>query len=40
MTEKDSVRCFNLNNKNLWYLSIKAVVDKNLLADITKKIGL
>jgi len=40
MTEKDAVRCLDLKNKNLWYLSIDAIVDTKLYSDITKKLGL
>lgn len=40
MTEKDAVRCLHLKNKNIWYLPIKAIVDKKLFLNISKKIGL
>ena len=40
MTEKDSVRCLHLKNKNMWYLPIVAIVDKKLFTDIKNKIGL
>jgi tetraacyldisaccharide 4'-kinase len=40
MTEKDSVRCLHLKNKNMWYLPIAAIVDKKLFTDIKNKIGL
>ena len=39
MTEKDSVRCLHLENKNLWYLPIMAIVDEKLFTDMKNKIG-
>jgi tetraacyldisaccharide 4'-kinase len=39
MTEKDSVRCLHLENKNLWYLPIMAIVDERLFTDMKNKIG-
>jgi len=40
MTEKDSVRCLDLKNKNIWYLPIMTIVDKKLFTDLRNKIGL
>jgi len=40
MTEKDSVRCLHLKNKNIWYLPITTIVDKKLFTDIKNNIGL
>ena len=39
MTEKDSVRCLHLRNKNIWYLPITPIVDEKLFTDIKNKIG-
>jgi tetraacyldisaccharide-1-P 4'-kinase len=39
MTEKDSVRCLHLRNKNIWYLPITSIVDEKLFTDIKNKIG-
>ena len=39
MTEKDAVRCLEMNNNNLWYLSIEAKFENEELADkILKKL--
>jgi len=33
MTEKDAVRCLEMKNKNLWYLSIEANFEETELAE-------
>lgn len=33
MTEKDAVRCLEMKNNNLWYLSIEAKFENEELAD-------
>ena len=39
MTEKDAVRCLDMKNKNLWYLSVEAKFENDDLADkIFKKL--
>ena len=43
MTEKDAVRCMDMKNKNLWYLTIEADINddgfkKELLSKL-KEIG-
>ena len=30
MTEKDAVRCMDMKNKNLWYLSIEAEIKDDI----------
>ena len=40
MTEKDAVRCLEMKNKNLWYLSIEAKFeDENLADEILTKLS-
>lgn len=39
MTEKDAVRCMDMNNKNLWYLSIEAEIkDGDFKEDLLSKV--
>ena len=39
MTEKDAVRCMDMNNKNLWYLSIEAEIkDRDFKEDLLSKV--
>ena len=39
MTEKDGVRCMDMNNKNLWYLSIEAEIkDGDFKEDLLSKV--
>ena len=39
MTEKDAVRCLDMKNKNLWYLSVESKFENDDLADkIFKKL--
>ena len=39
MTEKDAVRCMDMNNKNLWYLSIEAEIkDGGFKEDLLSKV--
>ena len=33
MTEKEPVRCLEMTNKNLWYLSVEAKFENEELAD-------
>ena len=33
MTEKDAVRCLDMKNKNLWYLSVEAKFEEKELAE-------
>ena len=33
MTEKDAVRCLEMKNKNLWYLSVEAKFEEKELAE-------
>ena len=40
MTEKDAVRCLEMKNKNLWYLSVEAKFeDENLADEILTKLS-
>jgi tetraacyldisaccharide 4'-kinase len=36
MTEKDAVKCFQMNLKNAWYLPVEAVIDKEVEALLNK----
>ena len=39
MTEKDAVRCMDMKNKNLWYLSIEAEIkDRGFKEDLLSKV--
>ena len=39
MTEKDAARCLELDNKNIWYLSIEATFeDKEFEREVLNKI--
>ena len=38
MTEKDAVRCSNMNLRNLWYLKVEVDMPLSFAEDIARKI--
>ena len=38
MTEKDAVRCSNMNLRNLWYLKVEVDMPFSFAEDIARKI--
>lgn len=39
MTEKDSVKCQNIDNENLWYVAIDITLSDNFITDFKKEVG-